>query len=374
MLLAAHEPIARARPVQALTQQSRPAAPRSPAVNSAAHRQLCRGTVLSSRLRGDLAARFGEDFSRTPLGALPLRETGFGKRARKDSKVLGKFLMAQPNTLRRALVTAPPAVAAAVQPNLMADQIKHAISFNAARYDDPRTRDVQQIIGTPVTGTWVDADIVEIASIQETFGYHKDGMIGTSFFRFLDLEIRNRTLPKTEANCLIAFRITGPDAPVHAAGAVAGTRSIAGHFGMAAQFSKYCNCADYEYRQFIKGHLKRKRAGVWADLAALFATEPAGSLTAGWQEDGNTTEAATNYGHRGQAAEPGENRYLNNLGATDMPAGCQYEGDDHPGGDIPAVAGDVIDFDLRFRGEIQRKGAVVETKHWTGLKGLFAVP
>jgi hypothetical protein len=284
----------------------------------------------------------------------------------------GKFMSAPPNTILRELPIAPPAIMPAAQPNLTADQIKRAIQFNKDRYDDPRTREIQDLAGTTPTGTWVGDDIVMIASLQEEYGYTKDGMVGVGFFRFLDLVIRRLKSTKTDKNCLIAFRIAGPDAPV-VSPVAGGSRSITGHFRMLAQFSKYCGCADYEYRQFIRGHWKRTRGGITTDLGGTFTSEPAGALTPGWQEDGNTTAAAVNYGHRAQTAE-GINQYVDDTGATDQAGGCRFEGDDSPGGPDSVMSGDVFDVDVNFRGEIQRKGSAVETKHWTAIKGMFPVP
>jgi hypothetical protein len=41
-------------------------------------------------------------------------------------------------------------------------------------------------VGTQPTGKWIDDDIVAIATLQEEYGYTKDGKVGPSFFRFLD--------------------------------------------------------------------------------------------------------------------------------------------------------------------------------------------
>jgi hypothetical protein len=274
-------------------------------------------------------------------------------------------------TIQRDLATPPPAIPAAAQPDLTDPEIDEAIKFNRVRYDAASTRLIQDLVGAEPTGTWVKDDIVAIASIQEEYGFKKDGMVGPKFFRFLDEEVRREKLSKTDEQCLVAFRVIASPQTV---GPVAGgSRSITGDFKMHAQFSKHCGCADYEYRQFIRGHWRRERAGVVTDLGNTFTTQPAGRLNATFDEDGNTGSAALNYGHRNQPAET-INHYLDDTGAEDQANGCIYEGEDTPGGADSVLSGDVFDIDVNFRGEIQRKGRVVRTLHWTAIRGRFPVP
>ena len=275
--------------------------------------------------------------------------------------------------VQRDLATPRPATPPAAQAELTAAQIASAIRFNRARYDAASTRLIQDLVGTKPTGTWVDADIKLIGLMQEQYGYTKNGLVGAEFFRFLDREVRaERLSTRGNANCLLAFRVI--TAPQVVGPVVAGRRSITETFQVRAQFSNTCGCADYEYRQFIRGHWRRERGGVVTDLGPTFNTLPGGAgLPAAFIEDGNTGSAALNYGHRAQTAER-INRYLDASGAVDQVAGCTYESEDTPGGADRVQPGDVFDVDVNFRGEIQRNGRAVRTLHWTAIRGRFPVP
>jgi hypothetical protein len=274
-------------------------------------------------------------------------------------------------TLQRDLATPPPAVPAAAQPDLTPAQIKAAIAFNRARYNETSTRLIQDLLGGPVTGVWTEENIEAIAATQNEYGFKKDGMVGPRFFRFLDEEVRREKLSRTDKNCLLAFRVI--NSPQTVGPVVGGSRSITGNFLVRAQFSRHCGCADYEYRQFIRGHWRRERAGVVTDLGGTFTTQPAGRLNAAFDEDGNTAAAALNYGHRDQSDEA-INHYLDDTGAVDQANGCIYESEDTPGGADTVLPGDIFDIDVNFRGEIQRTGRVVRTLHWTAIMGRFPVP
>jgi hypothetical protein len=100
-------------------------------------------------------------------------------------------------------------------------------------------------------------------------------------------------------------------------------------------------------------------------------TIPGGGLPPAFSEDGNTTAAVVNYGHRADPDEGARNRYFDATGSVDQGAGCQYENSDRPGGPFPFTPGDELDIDINFRGEVQRRGRVVQSKFWTGLRGLF---
>jgi hypothetical protein len=278
--------------------------------------------------------------------------------------------------IQRDLATPPPATPAPAQPNLTAGEVTTAINFNRRRYNAAGTRLIQDLVGTTPTGTWVEADIRAIAAIQEEYGLRKDGRVGTRTFRFLDTEVRNERLRRTDAHCLTALVITrGAQNIVPRANGATMTRN----FSMRAQFPRYCNCGNYEYRQFIRGHLRVERGGVVRDEGAAFSTLPAGRLNTGWQEDGDTTAAALNYGHRTQPAESG-NRYLDDTGAVDMANGCRYEGRDTPGGNYTGTpgftptTGDIIDINVNFRGEIQRNGRPVHRRWWSALRRRFTLP
>ena len=351
--------------------------------------------------RGDFEARFGHDFSRVRIHA--------GGEAREASDAIGaraftvgdhiafaagewapgtsagRRLLAHELShvvqqqagapaVQRDLATTPPSPLPAAQPDLTAQQIAAAIRFNRASYDGPRTRAIQDLIGTPRTGTWAEADILAIAAIQEEYGLRKDGQVGPQTFRFLDRETRAERLAKTDRNCLVAIRVDVDRATVGPV--VGGRRSITGHHAIRAQFSQYCGCAFYEYRQFIRGHWNRIRGGVVTDLSNTFTTIPGGAgLTAAFQEDGNTTTPALNYGHRAQPNEGTDNGYFSDAAAAtpNQVDGCFYRGDDTPGGPDNVIAGDMFDVQVQFRGEIQRGGRVVETKTWNDINGRFPV-
>ena len=51
--------------------------------------------------------------------------------------------------------------------------------------------------------------------------------------------------------------------------------------------------------------------------------------------------------------------------------GLRYEGEDFPGSPFPFGAGDALDIDINFRGEVRRRGRVVQTLHWTAIRGVF---
>ena len=357
------------------------------------------GQPLPASERRFFESRFGHDFSRVRIHAAPKAraasdalgaraftvgdDISFGGGEWAPGTTAGRRLLAHElshviqqragtRTIQRDLATPPPAPQPAAQPDLTPQQIAAAIRSNRASYDGPRTRQIQDLIGSTPTGTWIDDDILAIAAIQQEYGLTKDGIIGPETFRFLDRETRAERLARTNKNCLFAFRVD-VDAPT-VGPIVGGRRSITGHHAIRAQFSPYCGCANYQYRQFIRGHWNRIRGGVVTDLSNTFTTIPGGAgLTAAFQEDGNTTTPALNYGHRAQPNEGTNNGYFSDAAATtqNQVDGCFYRGDDTPGGPDATVAGDVFDIQVEFRGEIQRGGSVVATKRWNDMNGRF---
>ena len=281
-----------------------------------------------------------------------------------------------PAAIQRELATPPPKVAPAAQPDLTDAQIESALRFNRARYAERDTRHIQGIVGTKPTGVWSADDIRAIASIQEKYGLTKDGKVGFNTFRFLDEEVRREGLPTTDENCLVSFNINRDRENI--VPSPAGAR-MTRHFTMQAQFPSHCTCANYEYRQFIRGHFTVERAGVVRDFGDWFANLPAGRLNPGWQEDGHTGVPSVNFGHRDRSSEA-DNRYLNDRGAIDMRNGCRYEGDDTPGGNFTGwngfgpATGDIFDIDVNFRGEIQRRGRKVREHSWSALQRRFRLP
>jgi hypothetical protein len=174
-----------------------------------------------------------------------------------------------------------------------------------------------------------------------------------------------------DANCLTSFFALGFPATFLPAGA--GQHQLTGHFQVQAEFPQRCKCADFEYRQFIRGHFVQRRGGVETDLSSSFTSLPAGSLTPDFREDGDTTVAVVNYGHRSDPPDPSvENHYINDRGADDQANGCRYRNEDFPGwATLSTSPGDVYEGEIQFRGEIQRNGRTIRTLHWNGLKGTF---
>ncbi|HEU0155580.1 MAG TPA: DUF4157 domain-containing protein [Stellaceae bacterium] len=386
--------------------------PPPPVTAALEHRigSLGNGAALPSSERSFFEARFGHNFGDVRVhadaeaGALARdlnaraftigTDIVFGSGEFSPGVAGGRLLMAHElahvvqqrpapaNTVQRDLATPPPTPAPAAQPDLTPAQIQAAIRFNKFTYDETRTKQLQDLIGTEPTGTWTDDDILAVASLQEEFGLHKDGMIGPQTFSFLDRETRAEGLAKTDENCLLAFNV-GVDNAVPGA-VVGGERPVAGHHTMRAQFSQYCNCADYEYRQFIRGHKRRTRGGVVTDLGAEFANLPGGRINDAFQEDGNTADAAAvNYGHRAQANEgpnPPDgplNGYFTDAAGTvpNQATGCHFIGFDRPRATFHGVVpGDVLDVLLAFHGDILRRGRVVQQQFWTSMNNRFTVP
>jgi len=271
--------------------------------------------------------------------------------------------------VQRDLATEPPAVPTLGQLDLTDDQIREAIVFNRARYDEANTRLIQSLLGGPVTGTWADENIVAIASTQEEYGLKKDGKVGHETFVFLNREQRLEGMSTRTQDCLVSFRVIGPDPATFARNSPTQCR-MGGHFRTEAEFSSRCDCSQFQYRQFIRGHFTRTRGGVTEDIGAYFAPLPAGRINAGFQEDGDTGDDPVNYGHRDEPADDDPiDHYFDRAGTDNQATGCRYENEDRPGGDVDDCRpGDVYDIDVNFRGEIQRNGAPVETKFWTAIR------
>lgn len=274
--------------------------------------------------------------------------------------------------MQRDLATPLPAVPASAKPNLTPEQIQQAIAYNRARYDKANTRLIQDLLGGPVTGTWTEENIEAIAATQEQYNLTKDGKVGDQLFRFLNNEQRLEGNPTTNEKCLVSFRLIGPD-PVQSGRDDPSHCHFKGHHAVEAQFSSRCNCDEYEYRQFIRGHWRRNRAGVVTDLAIR---EPGGILPAAFIEDTDTAAAVPHYGHRADAAEVNpEDHYFKRVGDhsdDDQAHGCKFRMDDTPGFPVAGQLsdcqpGDTYDLLTEFRGEIQRNGKAIEAKSWTDI-------
>lgn len=312
----------------------------------------------------------------------PIIDMAKGKRGRDDKKESGgktkAFQADYGSVLQMELATPPPSTAPAAQKALTPKQINDAKAFNTRRYSESEARLIQDLVGTTPTGTWVDEDILAIAQVQEEFGLSKDGMVGPRTFQFLDRETTAEGLSTSNENSLVGFWVTSrsPSITPRANGA-----DIQGDFSMNALLPTHGNTADYEYRQFIRGHFRHERGGVVTDESDWFSSIPGGRLPANFVEDGDTTAATVNYGHRNQPREDANplNRYENINGTPNQADGCVYKGEDFPGGTYrgnhaaPAT-GDTLDIFIQFRGEVQRSGRPLQTKHWTALSRRFVLP
>ena len=276
--------------------------------------------------------------------------------------------------IQRDLATPQPDEPAPGQPDLTDEQIRKAIAFNSARYDETNTRFIQRILGGPVKGIWTEENIVAIAATQEQYGLVKDGMVGFETFRFLNNEANLEHLSTGTENCLTAFTLIGPDTPIFRP--VSPTQcAFEGHFRVAAHFSSHCDCSQFEYRQFISGHILLTRGGTVIGRSNLLDKLPT-PLSETFQEDGERKAGTVlRYGHREQPADHHpEDRYIDDRLADDQAHGCRYKGEDRPNAIFNCQSGDVYDVELRFRGEIQRNGTPIQTKLWTGIQELFVVP
>ena len=227
------------------------------------------GTEAAATRLGARAFTHGSDVAFAPGEYAPQSERGRRLLAHELVHVVQQSQRAT-SDVQRDLATPPPVVAPAAQPDLTPEQIQSALRFNQQRFDRTRTRLIQDLVGTEPTGVWTEDDVVAIAAIQGEYGLTKDGRVGPDTFRFLDAEVRQEGIPRTDANCLLSFNIR--NFGVTDGGTAGGFRNISGHFQMRAQFSRTCGCPDYEYRQFIRGHAIRRPAGGGApvDLGPSF--------------------------------------------------------------------------------------------------------
>jgi Domain of unknown function (DUF4157) len=268
--------------------------------------------------------------------------------------------------IQRDLATPPPAVAANAQPDLTPAQITEAINFNRARYNEANTRLIQNLLGGPVTGTWAEDNIVAIAATQEEYGLHKDGKVGHTTFLFLNHEQELEGAATSTDECLVSFMLVGPDPQAFGRDDPTHCR-FGSHFRIEAEFSPRCNCDEFQFRQFIAGHWHRTRAGAVTDLPIR---EPGGVLRDAFIEDTDIADPVPHYGHRADAVGAlVEDHYIGENGHDEQAHGCRYRSEDFPGFRPfdDCLAGDRYDLLMRFRGEIQRNRAAVQTKFWTAV-------
>jgi hypothetical protein len=288
-----------------------------------------------------------------------------------DRRAVAGVVVSSPSgqTLQRDLATPPPNVPAPAQPDLNPAQIQEAIAFNRARYNEANTRLIQTLLGGPVTGVWEEGNIEAIAATQEQYGLPKDGKVGNATFRFLNNEQRLERRPTSTENCLTSFQVIGPERAQFDRVSPTDCR-VRGRFRTESQFSPRCGCAQFQYRQFIRGHLRRTRGGVVDDLADRFDTQPGGALPANFAKDGDTTDVPVHFRHRDEPADAApEDHYINNAGGDDQANGCRYRSEDDPGGIIhDCQPGDRYDINVNFRGDIERNGTRVQSRFWTAIQ------
>jgi hypothetical protein len=232
-------------------------------------------------------------------------------------------------------------------------------------------------VGVEQTGTFDEATVWAVAQIQRDFGLKADGKVGANTYELLIQELQAEGTPP--GSCLTLFQIVGPE-PLRFFRSTTNPHqgTIGSRFRIRARFDPRCNCADFEYRQFIAGNVElRDKTGPTFNLNADF--DVPGGLSSTMKEDGDTTipvgVAGHHYGHRFDSDNPTDNRdrYL-----PDRRTGCEYAGHDFPElGPIPATPGDrgdLYDWTMRFRGVIRRRGhGVVEEKFWA-IRGTVRVP
>jgi hypothetical protein len=300
--------------------------------------------------------------------------------------------------IQRDLVTEPPEDVPE-QRELTPAQIQRALNYNRASYNEESTREIQDIVGGPVTGRFEEETIRLIALIQRQYGLvPADGKVGPNTYDFLIRELQAGGAPPTD--CITLFQMVGPQ-PLAFFRINATSGTIQTGFDIHARFDPRCDCSDFEYRQFIAGHVELTEplaAGrvapatsgcavrtatppgmvVWS-MDGCFGNLPAGRLTANMQEDGDTSIGANiagrHYGHRSARPHPTDrrDRYL-----PDRATGCTYEGFDVPElGPIPAGpldTGDVFDWETRFHGVIQHRDGTLVSEHWWSIIDTVVIP
>jgi hypothetical protein len=284
--------------------------------------------------------------------------------------------------IQRDFVTPVPNTPPPSQPDLTADQIRVAISFNTQSFDQANIRLIQRLLGEPVTGALTAHNINAIAVTQGEYGLKKDGKVGPDTFRLIVGEQSLEGLPTTNDNCLTAFRVEEFPVQSGATPGPGGTTTIRGHHVIEARFSSRCNCSEFQYRQFIAGVATGTLGTVSQNVANFFGHLPSGAgLPIAFQEDGNTTCPSQNYGHRNQPGQPvttaacGRDEYVNDAGALNQPNGCIYRAEDFPTITVNGLStGIVVNLRIQFRGQIERNGTPVQTKEWTGINTSITTP
>ncbi|MEM7103740.1 MAG: peptidoglycan-binding domain-containing protein [Bacteroidota bacterium] len=286
------------------------------------------------------------------------------------------------NIIQRDLATPPPATPPAPQPALTARQIRSAKRYNRRRYRRRRTRIIQDLVGADITGSWDDQTIEMIAQLQEEYGLTKDGKVGPTTMTWLSNEQGLEGIGTGNNDVIYSFYTpSGNLSPIHA---VRGTQDwIQKTFDIRAVFPDRTGCRNWEYRQEIRGNAWAQRPGFRRiNVNHYFNLLPTPLHPTTWNEDGNTSWAGVNYGHRsqpGRASNP-INRYETISGSPNQRNGCVFKSEDTPGFfDANSRTGDIFTLQLEFAGGIYRRDPrtsrlkVVERRTWT-INGSITLP
>jgi hypothetical protein len=280
------------------------------------------------------------------------------------------------NKVQRDLALEP-GNAAAAEPKLTREQIHDAILFNNARYGPNSVREIQKIVGAPVTGVMNKETVDRVAYYQSLYHLVADGKAGVDTFGQLTDEMTAEK--KSPEHCITYFLVTVADElethPAPARNGVDQAR-IFGKFDVEIRFDPHCDCSQLEYRQYISGDAFQNNQ----NINRFFTSVPGGHLpgAGNWRWDGDRNlNNNGHYGVRGAAANQGgvTDEYTDATGAPDA-AGCNYRASDDPGlRSVDVARGDRFVFDIRFHGEIIRKSdkKVMEDKFWA-VRGEARIP
>lgn len=268
-------------------------------------------------------------------------------------------------------------------PPLSRADMRAALRHNQRRYTEDSTRLIQTALHVAATGAWNEDTVRAIQHFQLDHHLDPDGMLGENSFTQLTQTIGSEGLDTSDPRqALLSFAVTiAKNLTFERQNANPNVGRIQAHVLVEAQFDPRFNVHDFEYRQYIRGTVNlfdQTNPTSAIPLNNQFRNLPRGSLTQGWQEDGDTAIGAEiaghHYGHRDYEANPRDNRdrYL-----PDRETGDRYEGYDYPElHPIPCSAGDAGDqyeWAMYFRGEILFRGQVIDTRTWQ-LVGTIVIP
>lgn len=312
------------------------------------------------------------------LATSPIDES-FGTTEEKQARNKGDKLRDKPaagagagrggeRVIQRQLAV-PPVHPSVEEPLLTPKQIHDAVIFNKNRYGEASIRQIQKIVGVPMTGLMDTATVKKIAHYQAKYGLDVDGMAGESTFINLTDEMAASGAPPED--CINYFNVTvGSLVP---STLVPGTVRIKADVRVDIKFDPHCDCSRLDYRQYVKGNIFRNGVNIntWIDHA------PGGGLPGmgHWIEDGdNTLPHNGPYGHREYDQDLGAtDHYIDPDGTPNKTHGCVYENSDSMGIDHgTGNRGDIFVFDVRFFGEIRRDRKAIEKKFWA-IRGTITI-